>query len=58
VTLRLDELPVGNYLAVCESSSLSNCILRVYALMNLPLKKFTGNRIILLEQTFLQLSSS
>lgn len=45
VTLRINLLPIGRFYLICESASLSSCILRVYTLANLPLKKFTGSKI-------------
>ena len=48
VTLRLDRLPIGKYILICSSYSLSDCLLRVYTPSNIAMEKFTGNSMVLL----------
>ena len=56
VTLRLDKLPVGKYLVMCESVSASECLLKVYTPSIVTFTKFTGNHIALLEGAFYSLA--
>ena len=56
VTLRLEKLPIGKYILICESQSDSNCLLRIYSPTLITMSNFVGNSMILLEHTFFNMA--
>ena len=58
VTIRLDRLPIGKYILICESHSKSDCLVRVYSQSGVTLTNFQGSLVTLLQHTFFYLSCS